>query len=123
MELPTCDSVKLGSCGHPNLVCQDGTNKCKCAFGFLFNNKSETLDDACLKTLSSNTPADKSSHNPATTIIVTLILLALIVTALVFTVRRYNLMHWFRQNVISRRDNNVMYEDVMIGQDDPPITA
>lgn len=61
-----------------------------------------------------------SSHD-ATAAVVSIFTIALVVFGLVLVIRRYNLIEYVRQKINLRRNNNIMYEDVMIGQDDPPL--
>ncbi|XP_077300323.1 uncharacterized protein LOC143921071 [Arctopsyche grandis] len=123
MELPNCDPMEIGACNSSNLLCNENTRRCECLGHLHFNKHSEALDAACVEELPTDVLSTPSESNHATTVIVVLFFIGLIVSGLVLAVRRYNLIHWFRQKIISRRDNNVMYEDVMIGQDDPPIAA
>lgn len=62
-----------------------------------------------------------SSHD-VTTAVVSIFAVALILGGLVLVVRKYNLIEYARQKIDSRRNNDVTYEDVMIGQDDPPLS-
>lgn len=69
------------------------------------------------------TPGDDSgSYNGATIAIVTIFTLALLITGIVLVVRKYNLVDYVRQKIEARRSHDVMYEDVMIGNDDPPLS-
>lgn len=61
-------------------------------------------------------------HHGATVSIVTIFALVLIVSGLVLVIRKYNLVDYIRQKINQRRNNDVMYEDVMIGNDDPPLS-
>lgn len=64
---------------------------------------------------------DYSAHN-ATAAVVTIFTLALVICGLVLVIRKYNLIEYLRQKINLKRNGDVMYEDVMIGQDDPPLT-
>lgn len=64
---------------------------------------------------------EPTSHT-ATTVIITLFTVALIICGIVLVFRKYDLLSHLRQRLNFRRNNDVMYEDVMIGQDDPPLS-
>lgn len=61
-----------------------------------------------------------SSHD-TTAAVVSIFTIALVVCGLVLVIRKYNLVEYVRQKINMRRNNDIMYEDVMIGQDDPPL--
>lgn len=68
------------------------------------------------------TPSSYMSSHDVTTAVVSIFAVALILGGLVLVVRKYNLIEYARQKIDSRRNNDVTYEDVMIGQDDPPLS-
>lgn len=63
-----------------------------------------------------------SSYSGATIATVTIFTLALLIAGAVLVIRKYNLIEYVRQKIQTRRNNDVMYEDVMIGNDDPPLS-
>lgn len=71
-----------------------------------------------------DTPDSNHSYVPPshTAAIITVFTLVLIAFGLVLIVRKYNLVEYARQKINLRRNNDVMYEDVMIGNDDPPLS-
>lgn len=82
-----------------------------CDKGFVF------VDEQCV------TPSHHSSGtHGVTTAIITIFMLVLLASGVVLVVRKYNLIELARQKINSRRSNDVMYEDVMIGNDDPPLS-
>lgn len=65
--------------------------------------------------------ADAGSSHDATAAVVSIFTIALVVAGLVLVIRKYNLIEYIRQKINLKRNNDIMYEDVMIGQDDPPL--
>lgn len=65
---------------------------------------------------------DVPADHGATAAVVTVFTLALLICGLVLVVRKYDLVDYVRQKINQRRNNDIMYEDVMIGQDDPPLS-
>ncbi|KAJ8724722.1 hypothetical protein PYW07_015680 [Mythimna separata] len=105
-----CNETILDSC-PAHQKCIASTHSCECLEGFV------RVGDDCV------TPADAAgSHNGATVAIVTIFTLALLITGVVLVVRKYNLVDYVRQKIEARRTHDVMYEDVMIGNDDPPLS-
>lgn len=98
-------------CKGLHQICNGTTLRCDCMEGFAF------VEDDC------ETPsAAEPYHHGATVSIVTIFALVLIVSGLVLVIRKYNLVDYIRQKINQRRNNDVMYEDVMIGNDDPPLS-
>lgn len=68
-------------------------------------------------------PGDNAdSAHFLTTAVVTIFTLALVLCGLYLVIRKYELLEYVTQKINLRRNNDVMYEDVMIGQDDPPLS-
>ncbi|XP_028173734.1 uncharacterized protein LOC135073426 [Ostrinia nubilalis] len=105
-----CNVSSPEPCPGENEVCVQQTGQCVCKAGFVF------VDDNCAPE-----GTDTSSHT-ATIVIVSLFTLALLVCGIVLVFRKYDLLNHIRQRINLRRNNDVMYEDVMIGQDDPPLS-
>ncbi|CAH0668653.1 unnamed protein product [Spodoptera exigua] len=106
----SCNVTALYPCPQ-NQKCVAKTNQCECLEGFV------RVGDDC------ETPADASgSHSGVTVALVTICTLALLITGAVLVVRKYNLVDYVRQKIEARRTHDVMYEDVMIGNDDPPLS-
>uniref|UniRef100_A0A2A4JIJ8 EGF-like domain-containing protein n=1 Tax=Heliothis virescens TaxID=7102 RepID=A0A2A4JIJ8_HELVI len=106
----SCNETVLEACPD-NQRCSASSHECECVEGFV------RVGDDC------ETPADASgSHNGATVAIATIFTLALLITGVVLVVRKYNLIDYVRQKIEARRTHDVMYEDVMIGNDDPPLS-
>lgn len=97
-------------CKGEHRVCNETTLLCGCADGFVL------VGDNCER------PSDSDHHFSPTTSIVTIFALVLVVSGLVLVIRKYNLIDYVRQKINQRRNNDVMYEDVMIGNDDPPLS-
>ncbi|XP_013196943.1 uncharacterized protein LOC106139975 [Amyelois transitella] len=106
----SCNVTSIDPCPGDNQQCNQVTGRCECVKGF-------TMTDEDCKPESASPP----SHATAAAL-VTLFTLALIAGGLVLVIRKYNLVDYVRQKINQRRNNHVMYEDVMIGQDDPPLS-
>ncbi|CAB3222724.1 unnamed protein product [Arctia plantaginis] len=106
----SCNVSIYGTC--PALqTCNETTSKCDCLRGFI------RIGDDCEKPDSNVT-----SYSGATIATVTIFTLALLIAGAVLVIRKYNLIEYVQQKIRSRRNNDVMYEDVMIGNDDPPLS-
>lgn len=106
----SCNESLLYQCGA-NQKCTAATHQCDCLEGFI------RVGDDCEASAD-----DTGSDNGATIAIVTIFTLALLITGAVQVVRKYNLIEYIRQKIEARRSHDVMYEDVMIGNDDPPLS-
>ncbi|KAL4704697.1 hypothetical protein ACJJTC_011481 [Scirpophaga incertulas] len=107
----SCDVHSVEPCPGENQICIEKTKQCVCKEGFTL------VDENCL----APSPDSSSSHT-TTTIIVVIFTLALLVCGLVLVFRKYNLVNYIRQQINLRRGNNETFENVMIGQDDPPLS-
>lgn len=65
--------------------------------------------------------AAAGARHGATAAVVSIFTLALLAAGLFLVIKKYNLIEYVRQKINLRRGNDVMYEDVMIGNDDPPL--
>lgn len=92
-------------------MCNVTTHLCDCIPGYVM------VDKRC-----EEPGHDYTSHHEATAAVVTIFTLALVICGLVLVIRKYNLIEYLRQKINLKRNGDVMYEDVMIGQDDPPLT-
>ncbi|KPJ14082.1 hypothetical protein RR48_02683 [Papilio machaon] len=106
----SCNVTSLEPCPGENQFCNQTTRSCECLEGFY------QVGDEC------QTPSSYMSNHDVTAAVVSIFAIALIVCGLVLVVRKYNLIEYARQKINSQRNNDVMYEDVMIGQDDPPLS-
>ncbi|XP_068627832.1 uncharacterized protein [Battus philenor] len=106
----SCNVTSLAPCPAENQFCNETTRSCECLEGFY------QVGDEC------QTPSSYMSSHDVTAAVVSIFAVALIGCGLVLVVRKYNLIEYARQKINSRRNNDVMYEDVMIGQDDPPLS-
>lgn len=123
VSLPKCEASDLLACGGvTGILCNEKTGKCECQDGYEFDPFNTDLENACVMYPSNKVLPTPEGHS-WTMAIILLLTFVLNVCALVFIVRRYHLVRWFRQKLFTRRDSGVTYEDVMIGQDDPPISA
>ncbi|XP_075972510.1 uncharacterized protein LOC142974227 [Anticarsia gemmatalis] len=92
-------------------TCNATTSQCDCLRGLI------RVGDDC------ESPGDDStSHSGVAIATVTIFTLALLIAGAVLVIRKYNLIEYVHQKIESRRNNDVMYEDVMIGNDDPPLS-
>lgn len=66
--------------------------------------------------------SNPSEPHGAAAAVIAIFTIALVICGLYLVIRRYNLVEYARQKMNARRNNDVMYEDVMIGQDDPPLS-
>ncbi|KAM3958235.1 uncharacterized protein ACR2FA_007791 [Aphomia sociella] len=107
----SCNVTSLPPCPGEHMVCSEATNQCECLQGFTL------VGEECESSDSYSPP----SHT-AIAAVVTIFTLALVICGLVLVVRKYNLVEYARQKINMRRNNDVMYEDVMIGHDDPPLS-
>lgn len=109
-HIRSCNDTLLGTCPE-HQSCNSTTLQCDCLRGFV------RVGDDC------ETPGDEStSHSSATIATVTIFTLALLIAGAVLVIRKYNLIEYIHQKIEARRNNDVMYEDVMIGNDDPPLS-
>ncbi|XP_059061196.1 uncharacterized protein LOC131854089 [Achroia grisella] len=107
----SCNVSAIHQCPEEHKFCNEKTGQCECLQGFTLVEKHCEPSESALTT-----------RHTATAAIVTIFTLALVICGLVLVVRRYNLIEYIRQKINLRRNNDVMYEDVMIGQDDPPLS-
>lgn len=107
----SCNVTALHPCPGEHKICNESTGRCECLPEFTL------VDDVCEPSNSYLPP-----RHTTTAAVVTIFTLALVVCGLVLVIRKYNLIEYARQKINMRRNNDVMYEDVMIGQDDPPLT-
>lgn len=106
----SCNSSVYGVCTE-NQFCNATSSQCECIKGYV------RLGDDC------EPPGDETaSGHGATVAIASIFTIALILCGLFLVIRKYNLVDYVRQKINMRRNNDVMYEDVMIGNDDPPLT-
>ncbi|XP_046978641.1 uncharacterized protein LOC124544220 [Vanessa cardui] len=104
-----CNTSQLYSCPGNNQVCNGTSNECYCLEQYVRNG------DDCVA------ESESSSNHDATAAVVSIFTIALVVSGLVLVIRKYNLIEYIHQKINLKRSNDVMYEDVMIGQDDPPL--
>ncbi|RVE44395.1 hypothetical protein evm_010965 [Chilo suppressalis] len=107
----SCNVTTLNPCPGANQVCNQLTHQCVCKDGFTL------VDDNC-----ESPSADTSSRHTVTGIVVSIFTIALLVCGIVLVFRKYDLANYIRQKINMRRNNSTTYEDVMIGQDDPPLS-
>lgn len=107
----SCNVTQLGACPGDYQVCNETSQQCYCLDGY-YRSGDFCYDKATL--------SDSSEHD-VTAVVVSIFTIALVVTGLVLVIRKYNLIDYVRHRINLRRSNDVMYEDVMIGQDDPPL--
>lgn len=101
----------LEPCPGNNQICNETTHQCGCIPGYvLIGEDCEVPDDSV------------DTGHYLTTAVVTIFTLALVICGLYLVIRKYDLIEYVRQKINMRRNNDVMYEDVMIGQDDPPLS-
>ncbi|XP_045492532.1 uncharacterized protein LOC123691978 [Colias croceus] len=105
----SCNTSSLEPCPGKNEVCK--YDQCVCPDDLVREGED------CLFP----TPDSAASHD-VTAAIVSIFTIALVIVGLVLVIRKYNLIEYVRQKIDLRRNNDVMYEDVMIGQDDPPLS-
>ncbi|KAJ0179093.1 hypothetical protein K1T71_004805 [Dendrolimus kikuchii] len=107
----SCNATSYGTCKGHNQFCNQTTSECECNKGYV------RLGDDC-----EPPGADTATGHGATVALVSIFTVALIVCGLFLVIRKYNLIEYVRQKINTRRNNDVMYEDVMIGNDDPPLS-
>lgn len=105
--LPCNDTLLITGCSA-NEKCNSTTLQCDCLRGFV------RVGDDCEE--------PGVPHSGATIATITIFTLALLVAGAILVIRKYNLIEYVQQKINSRRNNDVMYEDVMIGNDDPPLS-
>ncbi|CAG9562858.1 unnamed protein product [Danaus chrysippus] len=105
----SCSVSKFNNSCRENQKCDQSTLQCQCLEGFVEDG------DECIS--ESSKPA---SDHDVTAAVVSIFTIALVVAGLVLVIRKYNLIEYIRQKIALRRNHDIMYEDVMIGQDDPP---
>uniref|UniRef100_A0A1E1W005 EGF-like domain-containing protein n=1 Tax=Pectinophora gossypiella TaxID=13191 RepID=A0A1E1W005_PECGO len=106
----SCNVTALEPCPGYNQICNETSHQCECMPGF------SRYEEHCYE------PDDMPTAHHTTAVLVTIFTLALLICGLVLVVRKYNLIEYVRQKINLRRNNDIMYEDVMIGQDDPPLS-
>ncbi|KAJ2938796.1 hypothetical protein O0L34_g18419 [Tuta absoluta] len=105
----SCNVTDLEPCPS-HQYCEQASGKCVCVKGYT------RVGEECML------PDDVPSMPHSTAALVAIFTLALITCGLVLVIRRYNLIEYVRQKINSRRNRDIMYEDVMIGHDDPPLS-
>ncbi|XP_063380218.1 uncharacterized protein LOC134666831 [Cydia fagiglandana] len=110
-DILSCNPAMLEPCPGDHQICNQTTKICDCLPDFV------RVEKNC-EPPSNDYPAKHS----ATAAVVTIFTLALVICGLVLIVRKYNLIEYLRQKINLKRNGDIMYEDVMIGQDDPPLT-
>ncbi|CAG9135300.1 unnamed protein product [Plutella xylostella] len=105
----SCNVTTLESCTGENQICSAKTGQCECLDGFTMS------DGQCAAA------AAAGARHGATAAVVSIFTLALLAAGLFLVIKKYNLIEYVRQKINLRRGNDVMYEDVMIGNDDPPL--
>ncbi|CAK1551500.1 unnamed protein product [Leptosia nina] len=108
-DIRPCNMTILGQCPGKNEICKQ--SKCECDVGFL------RYYDECISKVT-----DISSRYDVTAAIISIFTIAIVTVGLVVVIRKYNLIEYVRQKIELRRTHNIMYEDVMIGHDDPPLS-
>ncbi|XP_045764099.1 uncharacterized protein LOC123866505 [Maniola jurtina] len=106
----SCNVTQLGSCPGNYHVCNETSLQCYCLEDYI------QYGNGCI----AKSEAYNTDHD-ATAAVVSIFTIALVVVGLVLVIRKYNLIDYVRHKINQRRNNDVMYEDVMIGQDDPPL--
>lgn len=104
-----CNSTLLGTCTGKNEVCKD--NQCECDDDFV-----RYYDDCVPQETATTAKYD------VTAAIISIFTISIVIVGLVVVIKKYNLIEYVRQKIELRRSHNVMYEDVMIGHDDPPLS-
>ncbi|XP_041973176.1 uncharacterized protein LOC121728913 [Aricia agestis] len=105
-----CNATEIGGCPGKHQKCIQETGQCACLDGYVMHD-GECLDGS----------SDPYSAHDTTAAVVSIFTISLVVVGLVLVIRKYSLIEYVRQKINLRRNNDVMYEDVMIGQDDPPL--
>ncbi|XP_030022803.1 uncharacterized protein LOC115441999 [Manduca sexta] len=108
----SCDANSLDtSCRGDHQICNLTSSLCYCEKGFVM------VGDEC------EVPSDDSLASHGSTYVVVIVFtIALVICGLVLVIRKYNLIEYMRQKINMYRNNDVIYEDVMIGNDDPPLS-
>ncbi|CAH2236647.1 uncharacterized protein LOC120623652 [Pararge aegeria] len=107
----SCNVTQLDSCPGNYQVCNETSLQCYCLEGYV------RYGERCFE----KSVVSASSDQDATAAVVSIFTIALVVAGLVLVIRKYNLIDYVRHKINMRRNNDIMYEDVMIGQDDPPL--
>ncbi|XP_026313819.1 uncharacterized protein LOC113225660 [Hyposmocoma kahamanoa] len=107
----SCDAHVLDQCTGANQFCNQTAHECQCIKGFIW------VGDECV-----DPDVDPSEPHSAAAAVIAIFTIALVICGLYLVIRKYNLVEYARQKINARRNNDVMYEDVMIGQDDPPLS-
>lgn len=107
----SCNANILGECTGDNQFCNGTANECQCKNGFTWVGENCEEPDS-----------DSSGPHNAAAAVIAIFTIALVICGLYLVIRKYNLVEYARQKINARRNNDVMYEDVMIGQDDPPLS-
>lgn len=105
----SCSINSLKPCSK-NQICNGTTSKCDCDIDFV---KEGT---ECVKFLD-----EVPAYHRGTIAVTAIFSVALLLFGFILIAKKYKLLDYVRDKINYRRTNEVMYEDVMIGQDDPPI--
>lgn len=98
-------------CTGANQFCNETAHECQCNNGFIWVGEDCEEPDS-----------DSSGPHSAAAAVIAIFTIALVICGLYLVIRKYNLVEYARQKINARRNNDVMYEDVMIGHDDPPLS-
>ncbi|XP_047519800.1 uncharacterized protein LOC125059423 [Pieris napi] len=104
-----CNTTLMGQCTGNNEICKE--NKCECDDDFA------RYYDECVPQEAATT-----ARYDVTAAIISIFTISIVIVGLVVVIRKYNLIEYIRQKIELRRSHNIMYEDVMIGHDDPPLS-
>lgn len=97
-------------CLGKNQKCSAELHKCVCLDGYVMD------DGQCVEP-----DSEPFMAHDTTAVVISIFTISLVVVGLVLVIKRYSLMEYIRRKINLRRNTDVMYEDVMIGQDDPPL--
>jgi hypothetical protein len=106
----SCNVTSLEPCPGANQICSALTRQCICKEGFAL------VDDNCVA------PNFNPPSHTTTAVIVSIFTIALLICGVVLVFKKYDLANYIRQRINVQRTNNNTYEDLMIGQDDPPLS-
>lgn len=103
-----CNVSDLFPCADKE-ICDTGKKECVCVDGYSRD------EDECV-------PSSEVSNSVFTAIVTIILALIMMIGALVLLTRKYNLVEYVRRKLNLPNDDDIVYEDVMIGHDVRPVT-